>query len=215
MSPNATLFSDPNCPFCYATEERLHDLGLQGAVQWCGVQHAPHLPVPMAPADHLLREELPAEVRAIRALAPEVAITVPPGKPNTSLAIHYGAAALLADPVAGRAFVHSLYRALWINGADLADPAILARLADDAGLTGLEADDAALAVADGWQGAWQRTGLGGVPLLVRHDGRRLYGLVGTEELRAFLAGAPIDRSGAMDTAPRARPWHPGHRAARP
>lgn len=146
----------------------------------------------MAPADHLLGDELPAEVRAIRARAPEVAITVPPGKPNTSLAIHYGAAAMLADPVAGRAFVHSLYRALWIDGADLSDPAILARLADDAGLTGLEADAAALTIADGWQRDWQRTGLGGVPLLVRHDGRRLYGLVETVELRDFLVGAPTD-----------------------
>lgn len=192
MSPNAIVFSDPNCPFCYAIEERLHRLGLQGAVQWCGVQHAPHLPVPMAPADHILREELPAELRAIRARAPEIAITVPPGKPNTSLAIHYSAAALMADPVAGRAFVHSLYRALWIDGADLSDPAILARLADDAGLTALEADAAALTVTDGWQRTWQRTGLGAVPLLVGHDGRLLYGLVDTDELRAFLAGAPVD-----------------------
>ncbi len=154
-------------------------------------------------------------MRAISALAPEVAITVPPGKPNTSLAIHYGSAAMLADPVGGRAFVRSLYRALWIDGADLSDPAVLAWLADDVGLTGLEADAAALAVADGWQRGWQRTGLGGVPLLVRRDGRRLYGLVDTDELRALLAGAPSDRSGAMDTAPRARPWHPGHLATRP
>lgn len=150
---------------------------------WCPARAAP--PCADGARRSHLGEELPAKVRAIRARATEVAVTVPQGKPNTSLAIQCGAAALMIDPVAGRAFVHSLYRALWIDGA-------------------------ALTVTDGWQ----RTGLGGVPLLVRHDERHLYGLVDTDELRAFLATAPVD-SGAMDTQQRARPWHAGHLAARP
>jgi len=33
MNPYVIAFSDPNCPFCYATEERLHRLGLEGAGQ--------------------------------------------------------------------------------------------------------------------------------------------------------------------------------------
>jgi len=190
MIDYAIVFSDPNCPFCYAIEERLHALGLDDRVQWCGVQHAPHLPVPMAPADRVLADELPDEVRAIRARAPEVRIAVPPGKPNTALAIHYGAAALRTDPAAGRRFVRLIYQPFWTDGRDLSDPAVLAALADDAGLGGLRPDAVALAISDGWQQTWQHTGLGGVPLIIRADGKILYGLVDRDELSDFLAPTP-------------------------
>jgi len=190
MTDHAVVFSDPNCPFCYAIEERLHALGLDDRVQWCGVQHAPHLPVPMAPADRVLAEELPDEVRAVRARAPEVDIAVPPGKPNTELAIHYGAAALRTHPAAGRRFVRSMYRAFWTDGRDLSDPAVLAALADDAGLGGLRPDAVDVAVADGWQQTWQHTGLAGVPLIMRADGKILFGLVDRDELRDFLVSTP-------------------------
>jgi predicted DsbA family dithiol-disulfide isomerase len=187
MTDRAVVFSDPNCPFCYALEEQLHALALDGCIRWCGVQHAPHLPVPMAPADRVLAHELPAEVRTIRARAPDVEIAVPPGKPNTELAVQYGAAALRADPTAGRRFVRSLYRAFWTEGRDLSDPDVLAALAHHAGLTGLRPDAAAAGVAKSWHQTWQRTGLGGVPLVLRSDGRVLYGLVDSAELRDFLA----------------------------
>lgn len=187
MSDEAIVFSDPNCPFCYATEERLHALGLDDRVRWCGVEHAPHLPVPMAPAAGGLERELPAEVGAIRARAPEVEIAVPPGKPNTELAIRYGAAALRTDPAAGRGFVRSLYRGFWADGLDLSDAAVLAKLADDAGLPGLEPGPADAIATEGWQRAWQQVGPGGVPLIMRPDGEFLYGLVDAERLRDFLA----------------------------
>lgn len=186
MSERATLYSDPNCPFCYATEVRLHALGLADRVDWCGVEHSPELAVPMAAAGPALAAELPAEVESVSARAPEVEIAVPPGKPKTELAIRYGAAALRRDPAAGRGFIRSLYRAFWADGADLSDPAVLDRLADAAGLDRLRPDDEDTATAREWRRNWQRTGLGGVPLIIRVDGRSLYGLVDSEELAAFL-----------------------------
>lgn len=187
MAERAVLYSDPNCPFCYATEERLHALGLEDRVQWCGVQHAPHLPVPMVETARPGGEDLAGEVAVIRARAPDVAIRVPPGKPNTAPAIAHGAAALALDPARGRQFVRLLYASLWQRGADLSDPGVLGILAAEAGLPGLEPDARAESRAAGWERAWQRTGGAGVPLMVREDGRGLYGLVAAEELAAFLA----------------------------
>ncbi len=187
MNEPATLYSDPNCPFCYATEVRLDALGLNDRVQWHGVEHSPELAVPMAPAGPALAAELPAEVESVSARAPEVEIAVPPGKPKTELAIRYGAAALRRDPGAGRDFVRSLYRAFWAEGADLSDRAVLDRLADAADLAGLWPDDDDAATARGWRRGWQRTGLGGVPLIIRADRESLYGLVEAEALAEFLA----------------------------
>jgi predicted DsbA family dithiol-disulfide isomerase len=203
MTPRAIVFSDPNCPFCYATEERLHALDLDGHVEWRGVQHAPHLAVPMAPADRVLARELPTEVSAIRTRAPEVEIAVPPGKPNTELAIRYGAAALRADPIAGRRFVRSLYRAFWREGRDLSDPGVLDALAAEAGLAGFEPDREATDIAKGWERTWQNTGLRGVPLMLRADGEVLYGLVEREVLRDFVdRPAVINQERESKTTPR-------------
>lgn len=180
----AIVFTDPNCPFCYATEERLHDLGLAGCVDWRGVQHAPELPEPMRPAEGALARELPQEVDAVRRLAPDVPIAVPPGKPRTRPAIEHAAAALRADAERGRAFVRALYRAFWVDGADLSDAGVLARLAAEAGLPALDPDPA---TADLWQAQWRSTGLAGVPAILLEDGRVLYGLQDPEVLREAFA----------------------------
>lgn len=133
MPISAVFFSDPNCPFCYATGERLHSLKLDDLVQWRGVQHAPHLPTPMKRAEGALAREPPNEVRAIQRRTPEVPISVPAGKPNTQLAITYAVAALQHDVKRGRAFIRSIYRAFWQRGADISTTAVLAKLATDCG----------------------------------------------------------------------------------
>jgi predicted DsbA family dithiol-disulfide isomerase len=38
-----TLYSDFNCPFCYAMHDRLHEMKLLDRCEWRGVQHASHL----------------------------------------------------------------------------------------------------------------------------------------------------------------------------
>lgn len=142
----------------------------------------------MAAADPELATELSGEARSLGALAPDVPIGRPGGKPNTAAAIEHAAAALRRDPVRGRVFVRSLYAAFWRQGRDLSDPAVLATLAADAGVPGLavEADDRA--TARRWQYAWSALGLGGVPCVVRDDGRMLYGLADPGTIAAFFAG---------------------------
>ncbi|MCK9248281.1 MAG: DsbA family protein [Solirubrobacteraceae bacterium] len=186
IPPRAVVYTDPNCPFCFAVEERLAALDLLDRVAWRGVQHAPHLPTPMAPAGPRLAAELAQEGRSLAALAPDVPVTVPTGKPSTAVAITHAAAALRRDPGRGRTFVRSLYAAFWREGRDLSDPAVLADLAERARLPDLTvtADDEA--VRDDWQERWESLGLGGVPLIVRDDGQLSYGLTSSEDLDRFL-----------------------------
>lgn len=184
---DATIYSDFNCPFCYATHERLERLDLHDRVRWRGVQHAPELPLPMRPAAGPFAIELAREVESIRLRAPEVPIEVPPGKPNTGPAIELAAAA--TGELAGD-LVLDLYRRFWRDGEDLSDPAVLAAAAADVSAGGGAAtgrDGAAL--ARDWQREWSRLGIGGVPLLIAADGRYLYGLKDAEELAGFLADA--------------------------
>lgn len=190
---NAIAYSDPNCPYCYATEERLHGLGLADRVEWRGVQHAPWLPVPTAGAGPRLAAELRAEVDAIRRLAPEIGISQPTAKPNTAAAIRFAAAAMRTDAKLGRQLVRDLYRGFWIEGLDLADRGVLASLATAAGLPPIADDPRDTATTHAWQAEWEQTGLAGVPLLIRDDGEVLYGLVAASELNAFMSGRPRAR----------------------
>jgi predicted DsbA family dithiol-disulfide isomerase len=181
---DVTIYSDFNCPFCYATHERLAALGLHEQVRWRGVQHSPELPLPMRPAEGPFKAELAEEVESIRRRAPEVPIEVPPGKPNTGPAIELAAAASgdVADDL-----VLGLYRRFWRDGEDLSDPDVLAAAAAVAGEAG---DRDGTALAREWQREWSRLGVGGVPLLVAEDGRYLYGLKDAEEIARFVADTP-------------------------
>src|SRR4051794_39660582 len=171
-----TLFTDLNCPFCYATEQRLEALGGGARIAWRGVEHEPDLPVPLALDDAEIAAELAEEVASVQSRAPEVAITVPPGKANTASGLLATAAALRIDPERGAAFRRSIYRALWRDGRDISDLAVLTVLAEEQGLPALESlPEDAVTVAS-WRLEWERSPLRGVPLLVRSDGETVYGL---------------------------------------
>jgi predicted DsbA family dithiol-disulfide isomerase len=182
----AVIYTDLNCPFCYATEARIAALGAEDEVEWRGVEHEPDLPVPMDPSDAELAAELGEEVDSVRSRAPEVPIAVPESKPNTGLGLHAVAAALRADPQRGAAFRRAVYAAYWRDGADISDPAVLAVIAAQYGFDELEPRHEDEVQVASWRLAWERGPRQGVPLIVRDDGDTLYGLKDQAEIERFL-----------------------------
>jgi predicted DsbA family dithiol-disulfide isomerase len=186
------LFSDLNCPFCYAMHERLYALGVMEQVSWHGVQHARHLRLPMVAWSGHLAMELKREVEMVRRLAPEVPIALPAGKPNSGPAIAAAARALSIDTIAGQKLLQSLYRLFWIQGQDISDEELLQREAERhgfspaqiAGMSAIPIDQTLRA----WEERWNETEHQGVPLLQRPNHRLLIGLVPVESVRQFLAG---------------------------
>lgn len=186
----AVLYTDINCPFCYATETRLEALGVEDRVEWRGVEHEPDLPVPMQRDDAELNEEVADEVRQVRSRAPDVTIEVPTGKPNTAHAIAATVAASRVDSDRARAFRHALYRAVWVDGEDVSRPELVESIAAEHGLAGAvdpRPEDRVRVTS--WRLDWERSPLRGVPLLVRSDGEVLYGLKDSDALDRFMSGA--------------------------
>lgn len=179
------LYSDFNCPFCYALHERLHDLNLIDRCEWRGVQHAPHLPRPMRPWNGALGAELRHEVAMVQRLAPRLSIALPPGKPNTLPAIQFAITLLRINRQEGMRFIRQTYRTFWCDGKDISDPKVLNRLAT----CDLSQDliDESLNIARAWDLAWRETGHGGVPLIVSPDGDILVGCVPEDTVRRFFA----------------------------
>jgi predicted DsbA family dithiol-disulfide isomerase len=184
------LYSDFNCPFCYALHERLHEENVLTRCEWRGVQHASQLPRPMKPWQGMLGAELRHEVTVVQRLAPGLPIALPPGKPNTKPAIEQAVALLQRDRSQGMVFVRETYRAFWCDGKDISDPDVLRRLVEQAGgsTEGMDSTGAASRqVAQEWESAWHRTGQAGVPLLVSPEGDVLVGCVSSDQIRQFFA----------------------------
>ena len=178
------LYSDFNCPFCYALHERLHDLGLMDRCEWRGVQHAPQLPRPMQPWSGSLEAELRHEVAMVQRLAPGLPIALPPGKPNTLPAIEQAVELLRKDLRNGMDFVQRTYHAFWREGRDISDPLIVKQLAGKHFAEDLDGQNQI--VAQKWETAWHATGQNGVPLLVSPEGDQLVGCVPQEQVRQFF-----------------------------
>jgi predicted DsbA family dithiol-disulfide isomerase len=184
------LYSDFNCPFCYAMHERLHELALIARCEWRGVQHASHLPRPMKPWQGSLEAELRHEVAVVQRLAPGLPIALPPGKPNTKPAIELAVALLRRDPSHMMAFVRETYRAFWCEGRDISDSGVLRQLVEKVGgssesMGSIDGEDRR--VAQEWEAAWHATGQAGVPLIVSPDNYLLVGCAPLEDVRQFFA----------------------------
>jgi predicted DsbA family dithiol-disulfide isomerase len=180
------LYTDLNCPFCYATELRLEALDAHDLVEWRGVEHEPDLPVPMDTDDPELAAELADEVAQVRSRAPEVEIAQPEGKANTAYALEFTAAAERTEPVRGRQVRHAIYRAFWADGKDISDPDVLAGIAREYGIDHVEIQSEDKLRVTSWRLDWERSPLRGVPLLARSDGEVLYGLKDSETLASFV-----------------------------
>jgi predicted DsbA family dithiol-disulfide isomerase len=179
------LYSDFNCPFCYALHERLYDLDLLNRCTWHGVQHAPHLPRPMKPWQGALGAELRHEVSVVQQLAPALPIVLPPGKPNTRPAIEQAALLLRQDREKGMEFVRKVYRAFWCDGEDISDSLVLKQLGGDG--SSEIADEPCRHTVQEWEAAWHATGQAGVPLIVSPTGYLLVGCVPADRVRRFFA----------------------------
>lgn len=190
MTASYFLYSDFNCPFCYAMHERLHEMNLLARCEWRGVQHASHLPLPMKPWQGSLGAELRHEVAVVQRLAPGLPIALPSGKPNTRPAIEQAMGLLRRDPSHMMAFVRETYRAFWCEGKDISDPEVLRQLVEQAGgspenIGPVNEEDHLLAKL--WGAAWRDTGQAGVPLIVSPDHYLLVGCAAIEDVRRFFA----------------------------
>jgi predicted DsbA family dithiol-disulfide isomerase len=185
-----TLFHDYTSPASAVAVARLRRLAADGVrAQIVGTEVLPvdaTLPVTI---------DVLAELDAVGAAAAAEGIVLrrPPGLPPT-------AAAHLVEDVARD---HGLddgwrshcYAAFWTDGADIADPTVLAELADDVGLppaavaAAIEDRVALLAIRRRFAGH-RRDGVGGVPT-ISYDRTLIPGLLDDADLLA-LAGLQAD-----------------------
>jgi len=192
----AIFYADLNCPYSYALSVRLEVIGVMEHCEWRGVQHDPSLPMPPRFGDRRMMRALEDDVDVVHREAPEIELTAPPIKPNTRRAIAAIAAVHRQHAPRATAFRRALGSALWVRGEDISDGTVINAVAAWAGVPGwVDLDGpAGHRLADEWDMDWVTRRLGGVPRLVRPDGRVLWGLASPGEIADFFA-TPLRSSG--------------------
>lgn len=180
-----TLYHDYTSPASAVAALRLQRLADEGVpVAFVGLEAlvAAHLPV--------TGEVTAAIADLVEAAAAEgLILRRPPSLPPTAQAHVTGE--LAEEQGLGASWRGACYRALWQEGADLADPAVLVDLADRAGLDRAAvqaclADPGRVAAFRRSLAAHRHLGVGGVPVLLAH-GTLVPALLHEEQLRE-LAG---------------------------
>lgn len=181
------VYADLNCPFCFALHERLLRLGQLHLIEWRTIEHAPK--IAFSTTDFQMQSELTSEVTKVRQVAADVNIIVPPGRPNTHLAIELVQAAYKIDPEKALQLRIQIYQALWYEGLDFSNETLLARFVSDVGLPPLTVNASVRQKLDSWQDEWEHGDYSrNIPALVTTDGNKLLGLPNPEVLNTLLEG---------------------------
>jgi diguanylate cyclase (GGDEF)-like protein len=202
------IYADYNCPFCYALNERIHEMNLEDRAEFRMVQHAPSISSSQVSFEVL--SALSSEVAEVRRRAPSIQINVPLFRPNS------GPASLLVSTVAKHhprqaIRLHRLiYRALWLNGEDISKPELLDKL-----LKKLEIDaPAGAALRDDklstWQSEWadNQEFDGNIPIVISDRGETVIGFPLEPEIDMFLSSGSLisdkvlHRAGEQETMQR-------------
>jgi predicted DsbA family dithiol-disulfide isomerase len=191
------VYGDLNCPFCYALEEWLIARQVQSHVEWRLVEHAPELPHEPAEAKATELEELVRELEDLSERAPDVVVGPPRFRPNSGFAIQAVAEALAIDARRAGTLRLLLFRALWREGRNIADPSVVAELVEHAGLPPLRGTTEATATALRWTLEWRDARFERIPVMISDVGTKLLGLVPPRRLELFLASGLFSESSEL------------------
>ncbi len=185
-----TIYSDFTNAECYGLNEQLVAFGMSGSeqVRWKGVQHEPALGTPMRSLERRALNRVDDEITEVKRRVPQIVMRLPKGKPNTKNAITAVASVMRQQPARAAAFRDAIYRAYWREGTDLSVMAELQKIADGSGVPRIVSLDHidADSVVENWDLDWATERLGGVPRVIRGDGKILWGLKPAGEAGTFF-----------------------------
>jgi diguanylate cyclase (GGDEF)-like protein len=190
-------YIDLNCPYCYALYERVCRWGLVDQIEWCTIEHAAHV----LDGEFDLRQEemLTAEVFEVHHRAPDIDLTLPPDRCQSTLATRMLAIVYRLFPEVVNDVRRAIYGALWQAGHNIGDRGVLEEI-----LRRHEVPEEVLGMCDeeppefiAWQRDWEQGGYdNSIPVLThKPTGRVLIGLADQSSLARFLLG---DRMRVID-----------------
>ncbi len=153
------FYSDFNCPFCFDLNERSLAIGEGYKIGWHDIQHMPA--ASSSKSDLADQALLINEVAIVRKRAPEISIAAPGFRPNTSLANQLIYSLRNESEHRFSELRAQIYRAYWLEGADISAQELLKALCLQNGLSfptcleGHQADPATTTKLQQWLDEWE------------------------------------------------------------
>lgn len=192
-----TVYADLNCPFCYALHESLSSMNYLDRVTWQCIEHAPQINFDMHDINAIA--ELRAEVTKVKTLAPDVTINIPSGRPNTHIANEILTEIQQLYPRQANGFRTRLYRALWVEGKNIGDSAVLEQLLEESGIRHPQVTQAICDKLQQWQQEWEQGDFSrNIPALITVEGNKLLGFPSPQLLTLFIYGDSVNMSSEND-----------------
>lgn len=200
LTSRVIVYSDLNCPFCFALNEWLENAGSAERVRWRGVEHMPELlrGTPMSEEQDM---ELTSEVDSVRERAPNVRIERPPLRPNTELAIGIILSVEDTFPETVAPLRTAVFRALWQRGLDISNPLVLEDLIRSCGLSPSALPAPYTAQARTCFDDWDQANYRRIPVLRAPTGATYLGLGDSKKLSLFMGSALFDIEAAGSCTP--------------
>ncbi|BFM13959.1 hypothetical protein R50073_01420 [Maricurvus nonylphenolicus] len=197
------IYADLNCPFCYALHQRFLAMESPPDAHWCLIEHAQDI----EHQDASLQEQsiLATEVFHVRHRAPDVAIAMPPARPNTHKATLIITELQRRDSAQADQLRQAFYQALWVDGLNIDDDQVVQSICRDNGLDQVPiVSPTARDNLKQQQHYWQQGNFDHrIPSLDFGDDNHLLGLPTPQELQTFLAGQGLPLN--LETACLYRP----------
>jgi diguanylate cyclase (GGDEF)-like protein len=180
-----TVYADMSCPFCFVLHERLLTLKLLDKVEWRTIEHAPGANA--STRDPRQIEQLNQEYRMILKRAGDVKVANPGFIPNTSLVNQYLYQVSKQFPDRIGQIRMLLYRALWQQGVDISDKAMLEALLQEQGIVLTDIESQVYERLARWQRKWQFADFDlRIPVMLRDQTEVMLGLQNAKSVTAFI-----------------------------
>ena len=192
-----TVYADLNCPFCYALHENLSALNYLDRVSWKCIEHVPQISFEQHDIDAIA--EIKTEVTKVKNLASGVTINIPQGRPNTHIANEILSQIQRLDPRQANTLRGQLYRALWIEGKDIGNTAIIEQILEKCGIAYPEVTQEVRDELQQWQQEWEQGEFSrNIPALVTAEGNKLLGFPSPQLLTLFIYGDSVNMTAEND-----------------
>lgn len=179
------LFSDLNCPFCFAMHERVSQLQLHSRINWCLIEHAPSFNSEIMTEEQ--RALLEHEFSLIQQRAKDVEIQRPGFCVNTHLAILTYIHIEHSNALHGQKFLQAIYQAYWCSGLDISDQQVIHDILVKLGLADITINPSDGEQQRSWQSAWKHGDFDlRIPAMVAPDKQIMLGLQHEESIKGFI-----------------------------
>ena len=179
------VYSDLNCPFCFALNERLIKLNKVNTIIWRGVEHAPNIGSGHMTMDE--ENELTQELQELARRATDISVSQPPKRSNSRLATMTIAQVSKQDPDAASELRNLCFRSLWKEKQDINNEDVLHELLKKLGIKSIIIEPDTLLEVASWTAYWRKKEYNRIPVIVSPTGAELLGLTPIHELEAFLS----------------------------